>query len=198
MNAFLGSRRLWKVLHSSLRFSRAFWKIAVTTMCGGVHQMFCCALTTNHSLKPPGSVLLVNTTPSNSWSWLLSSGNGFVLVVSWQSAGDLSTEGGAGNHLAWGGGYERRERRWCWWLVVVEGSGGTFSAHWMEVFCQCHGLLLLPLPLGWLVHWWKLCQWSETSTTVTHVVTHSEGNETLQDWLVCMSHTVRGNCCFEV
>lgn len=186
MNAFLGSRRLWKVLHSSLRFSRAFWKIAVTTMCGGVHQMFCCALTTNHSLKPPGSVLLVNTTPSNSWSWLLSSGNGFVLVVSWQSAGDLSTEGGAGNHLAWGGGTRGGRGGgvggWWWW----KGAGEHFPLTGWKCFvnvtvcccCRC-------LWAGWFIG--ESCVSGQKPQPPSHMLLHTqrEMKRYRTGWFVC-------------
>lgn len=108
----------------------------------GVHQTFCCDSTPSRSLKPHSTAWLVNTTP-NSWFWLLPSGNGFVLVVSWQGLGaQLPGCGLVGR--GWGCGSPGLREIWG---EVVSG-GRTFSAHCMEVFCQCHGLLPL-LPSGW-------------------------------------------------
>lgn len=151
----------------------------------GVHQTFCCDATPSRSLKPHSAALLVNTTP-NSWFWLLPSGNGFVLVVSRQGLG--AQLGGCG--LA-GGGWGCRSPGPCG--NTRGGGGGTFSARCMELFCQCHSLLPL-LPSGWLVSWWKSCQRSETSTTVTHVVTHWENPEEMKHYrTVCLYVTYRHN-----
>lgn len=135
-----------------------------------------------NKFKPPQTValnltvkaLLVNTTP-NSWFWLLTLGNGLCWwfpdrdhELSWLVA-DWPAVGVAADHLAWG-----RHDRWR----------GHFppTKCFVNVCCHC-------LQAG-STSWWKSCQWSETSTTVTHVATLKRNPEEMKHYRTVLFQTV--------
>lgn len=136
------------------------------------------------SVQPHSTVLLVNTTPS-SWFWLLPSGNGFVSVVSWQ---------GLQAHLAGCGlvccGWGCRSPGLGWGMEYKGESRGHFPPTAWKCFVNVTVCCLCCLQAGWF-SWWKSCQWSETSTTVTHVITHWEKPEEMKHYRTVRSYVTR-------
>lgn len=110
-----------------------------------------------------------------------------MLAVSWQGPGALL----AGCGLVGVGWGHRSPGLWAIWGEV----GGYFPPTAWKCFvndtvCCCCGC-------GWFLQagssgGWKSCRWSETSTTVAHVVTHWENPEEMKHYrTVCLYVTIR-------